>query len=263
MNKYIFGIFILAIISIAFNLKQCQDHSDLEKINNQIHFSLRDSLRVMKDKENNLEYAKASYLLDKKKLEELNKDLYDELNRNKEKVVTLSGIVVEYKKNYDRLETELNSLVTYLSDEDKEKYEYDKKYQTIKVDWSYAKQEKDLYRFTSGYSLFQTNSADTITIKNLRSFLEKDVVKFKLYTGVRWNSEQEGYEAYVKSLNKDLTFEIESAIEKENFFPKNKESSVSIGFHIGVGGAIPTNFNQGLFPSINFGIGINYSIIKF
>ena len=95
-------IVLLAIVAILCLLlfRQCDGNLSLKsqiKIQNMNLDALKDTVRIQKNKASEATYAKKTLLADKNSLEKLNKDLKEELDKQKGKVIVIEKVVTETK----------------------------------------------------------------------------------------------------------------------------------------------------------------------
>ena len=90
-----FFLLVAVAIILLLLVKQCQSNKAKEKEISQLVNYYTDSLRLERNKNGELEYQKAALITDKKTLEEKNKDLYAELEKEKGNVKTIIKEVIK------------------------------------------------------------------------------------------------------------------------------------------------------------------------
>jgi len=162
------GIAILLLLLF----RQCDSNSDLKSkldIQNANLAALNDSVRVQKNKAGEATYVKKTLLADKNSLEKLNKDLKEELDKQKGKVIVIEKVVTETK-------VDTHYVNNYLTSYGNNKFSLDWKYDsTFSV---------NNYRKFSGKSFF---IIDTINNKVLpgNTRIDQDEMGFSFVTGLR------------------------------------------------------------------------------
>ena len=94
---------LLVILGLVFlNLKQCNDKKDAA-LKNKIYLSnlaaLKDTVKIEKDKAGEIEYTKAALITENNSLKDLNKNLNDQVKKEKGKVVYIE-VVGKLSCNY-------------------------------------------------------------------------------------------------------------------------------------------------------------------
>ncbi len=254
MRKDLWYILIIAV-TIMLLLRQCDStrKSEIrEKISNANIEALKDSVRTEKNKNGDLIFVKKALLADKGNLEILNKDLNDEVKKLNGKIITLQKIggVITIADPI----TITNEIIKYRDGEYGLAWNYDTVY------------SEGNYRKFSGETSVLVDTARSITSKGTK--VNQDELGLTLVTGLR---EKDGsLEIYVDPQYPGMMItKIDGAIidpQKSDvikkYFPPKKWS---IGPMLGVGMSAGYGINgQPIFgPTVTFGVGISYGIIRF
>lgn len=240
------------VLMLLLLLKQCSTASNLENqldIQNLNLDALNDTVRLQKNKIGEDIYVRKSLLATKQNLEKLNKDLAEELRKEKAKVLTLQKIttVIKYETKY------VNNYLTRYPDG---KYSLDWKYDTTYSEGNYRK--------IAGNSFFKI---DTITGKITPGMTKigTDESGFSFVTGIR---EKDGaLEIFVNPKHPCMQVtNIEGAIIDphksdvlKKMFPVKKWS---VGPYLGVGIGTGVNFAKnpinGVMVTAGFSIQRNW-----
>ena len=192
-----------------------------------------------------MEYSKSILVSDKNKLKNLNEELDDELKKVKGKVNQLTKIIAEFETSKDTVYI-TNELVVYKDGKYGLKWEHDTIF------------DSENSRFISGESKFSVDSMGKVT--PLYTTINEDRIKFNLIQGLR---EKDGkVEVFVKSDYPNFKVnELNSVIIDPHKHPVlkkfTKQKKFGIGPYVGVG------ITNNLDPTVQVGIGVQYSIFKF
>jgi len=245
-------LIILLILAIAFGLNQCNIKNEIENQMEQNTYALKDSIHSMHNKLNDIFYTKAITVSRISELEELNKDLYDELKKMKGTVAEISKIGVKLvyidKPIYSILEKTPNG--------------------SYAITWKDSIQYgNEFYRSLTGMSLFKLDSSNgNISPKNISTTIIKDSTYIKLITGLWKNNESDKWEIFIKNKNPNIQFELEGHVVQDEI---NKiTNSIDkcrwhIGLNIGIGMAGPfsNKFAEDIILGYNIGLSLQYSIV--
>lgn len=245
-----YGLLATVIILLLILFFTCTRNNSLKNevnIQNQNVQALTDSIRISEDKVGNLEHSKLILISDKNKLKNLNKELDNELKKTKGKVSQLSKIVAEFEtvKDVDTVYL-TNELITYKKGKYGLKWEHDTIF------------DSENSRFISGESKFRVDSMGKVT--PLFTIINQDRIKFNLVQGLREKGGK--VEVFVKSDYPNFSVkELNSVIIDPHKHPVlkkfTKQKKFGVGPYIGVG------ITNKLEPTIQVGVGVQYSIFKF
>ena len=197
-------------------------------------------------------YIKKILIADKKSLEKLNKDLKDELDKQKGKVIVIKKVVTETKIDTHYINNYLTAYGNNL----------------FSLDWKYDSTFSiNNYRKFSGKSFFVI---DTINNKVFpgKTRIDQDEIGFSFVTGIR--EKDKSLEIFVTPKYPGMKItEIDGAFIDpyksdvlKNIFP-NKKWSVGPYIGVGMGAGYGLNGNAIVGPVLNIGLGIQYSWFKF
>lgn len=248
MNIKKIGLALLIIMAIilGFNINKLNSTIDELNIEKQNNKALLDSVRINKDKIGELEYSKNILVSDKDKLQELNKNLYDELNKIPGKVSELT--------NYD---VTLKSEKEQITKKDIVKKKSDSEYV---INWNFDTiYNKNNFRKLSGKTHVLVKN-DSTMIYPIKSIITNEENKINITQGIR---KKDGMiEVFIKSDHPSFKVDkIESVIidpkdHVVNEFITIKPKKFGVGPIVGYG--ITPNG-----PNYFIGVGVMYNIIKF
>jgi hypothetical protein len=249
-------VFLLGIaILVLLLMKQCNSNKNLKNqidINNHNIDALNDTVRVEKDKLNREVYVKRTLLATNKNLKDLNEDLSKEVNLLKGKVIYLqtteTKVVVDtqYINNYITLHPDGN----------------------YSLDWGFdTTYSAGNYRRLSGNSFFSIED-ETGNIIPGKTRINQDEMGFSFITGLR--EKNKSLEIFVTPKYPGMVVtDIEGAIIDPNksellkkMFPE-KRWGIGPQLGIGIGGGYNINGTPAFGPMLYFGVGVNYSLIRF
>lgn len=249
----ILSITIIVLLLILF--KQCNSNSNLKSkldIKDLNISALKDSVRVQKNKAGENTYVIKTLLTDKRGLEKLNKDLKEELDKQKGKVIVIHDVSTETK-------VDTHYVNNYISSYGNNKYSLDWKYDTIF--------SKNNYRKFSGNSFFVIDTINNKVISG-KTRINEDEFGFSFVTGIR--EKDKSLEIFVTPKYPGMVItDIEGAIidpQKSKVLKKmfpDKKFSAGPYIGVGLGGGIGINGKPIFGAMFNVGVGIQYSIIKF
>ncbi|NMC60491.1 MAG: hypothetical protein GYA51_14070 [Candidatus Methanofastidiosa archaeon] len=114
INSKFFG-YVVAIVLVIFLATMCQRNRDLREDlerSEQNNSALTDTLKREKLKTGELQFTIDGFIASEKELKKLNKDLYDELQKQKGKVISLNKIVILLQQDT----TDLRKYIAHLED---------------------------------------------------------------------------------------------------------------------------------------------------
>jgi len=253
-RKDILLLVAIAILCILL-FKQCDSNADLKSqlyIQNENLDALKDTVRLQKNKAGEATYVKKTLLADKKTLEKLNKDLKEELDKQKGQVIVIERVVTE-------TEVDTHYVNNYLTAYGNNKFSLDWKYDSIF--------SPDNYRKFSGNSFF---TVDTINNKVVpgKTRINEDELGFSFVTGLR--EKDKSLEIFVTPNYPGMKItKIDGAVIDpsksevlKKMFP-NKKFSFGPYVGVGIGAGYGLNGNPIAGPVFNIGFGLQYSLIKF
>jgi hypothetical protein len=249
---YIAGIIILSL----FLLKQCNSTSDAKReqlITEQNIFALKDTVRAVKNKANELQYQKGILIATNGNLKDLNKDLAAEVDKQKGKVIFLQTVVADLKNKPPKfIPTEV-----YIYPDGRRSLKWN--YDTI---FSPGNSRK-----LAGESFFVVDSTSHVfKVIPLYTDINKDAMSIKFTTGITKNTKEDRYEIFVKSDYPGFSVaQIDGAFipTKDPIFgapPKPKRYGVGVN----VGGNVSYNpFTKQPYVGIGIQVGLQYNFKQF
>lgn len=213
-------------------------------ISNQNNQALSDSIRVTKTKVGDLEYSKSVLVAEKGDLKDLNKNLSDELKKEKGRVSELNIIIGSISNNKDTVYVP-NEIIQYPDSSYGLKWVFDKKYDEVN------------FRYLEGISKFRLNIDSIIP---LETSLIKDSLNFNLVTGLKENEGK--IEIFARSDYPGFSVvKLDGAIIDPSKHPVikkfTKDKKWGVGPYVGFG------WSTSITPSVQLGVGVQYSLFKF
>lgn len=213
-------------------------------ISTQNNAALGDSLKVSKNKAGELEYSKGILVSEKKDLKDYSENLNKELKKTKGKVSELNIILAS-----------VGSLDTVFIPNDVVEYQDS----SFGLKWAYNKvYDENNSRHLEGVTKFKLH-LDSIT--SLGTEITTDLFNFNLVTGLK--EDEDGIVSiFAKSDYPGFKIgKLEGAIIDPKSHPVmkkfTKQKKWGVGPHIGFG------WSNSINPSIQVGVGVQYSIFRF
>lgn len=239
-------ISIMLVIGLLFSFRSCNNLKSDLLIDKQNQSSLTDSIRVTVNKAKEIESSRDILISDNKNLMNLNTNLATELKKENGKVFELNSIIASLRNKPGDTVYIKTTIIKYPDG-------------SLGLSWKYdsvfnSKNSRHIY----GISKFKLKDS---LITNEKTFITKDEINFNIVTGLRQNKDGK-MEIFVRSDYPGFNItSLEGSIldTKDNpiFKTVDKPKRWGIGPYIGVG------IGSSIIPSIQIGIGLSYSIIKF
>lgn len=121
INSKLLTYFIIFIIIILF-ANQCKKNNDLKSeliIKEQNIEAAKNDIKTYKNKNNDLIAEKAIWILSEKDLKKQNKELYNKVEDQKGKIISLNNVVINLKQDKDILHDSINYLKTTIGEAEK------------------------------------------------------------------------------------------------------------------------------------------------
>lgn len=202
-------IFVILGLSILINFVTCDRLDSLKtqlSVSQHNNKALRDSVQTVKNKVGGLQQEKISYITTIDELENFNKQLKEEVDKQKGRVLYISNMNASLKNTNNELSNENNEL----KEENKtlkdslSKFKNEEGEDVFKLDWDFSKQYSgENFRIVKGYTSFKIDST-TYTPISMGSRLETFNFGFDITTGLR--EEDDMLKIFVKSNYPDLEF---------------------------------------------------------
>jgi hypothetical protein len=214
--------------------------------------SLKDTIIQEKNRFNEIYYTNNLLINDKEELQQLNNDLFVELEKQRGKIAYLQSSIFSISTKKPKIDT------TYIiANSDKNPCDTSVNYV---VSWDFSQTfDKDNFRILKGKTQFNINQG---ILGQAESFVEEDKINFNLITGIE--KKNEDYQIFVKSNYPGLIpSQIEgSFIPQKDLCPPPKKLKYSFGpiVNIGIGSSL-NSFN--VMPYVGVGVGFHYSWVRF
>lgn len=257
-SRYFYWFLIgLLVIALIFTSKSCENAKETAKeatrkaqdAQNNID-ALKDTVRQEKDKLGRLQYLKLSFVSDIENLKNLNKDLYDEVQTMKGKVISMSKTIVEIKGTLegDTIKGNPNNPITLKND-------------TLYHKFKFKDGGKDWNRLIEGESVFHIKDATPDTkVFHQYDILQKDRLNLNIKAALVKRESDGKYEYVLSTSYPQANLIPEGFVDPmmfKDYFTKQDEDKWIIGPYIGAG--VTNTFS--VTPQI--GIGLMYRIIGF
>lgn len=251
-NHQRFILIMALVIAIFIAFKQCESKNELKNQFEQNQYALNDTIHKMMNKLDEVFYTKAMTVSRLSELEDLNKELYDEIKKMRGTIAQISNIEAQ---------------IVYI---DKPILSTLNKYPdgSYAIDWfDTTKYSYDYYRYLKGKSLFKLDSTKgAIVPENIKSILEKDSTYLKLTTGIWRNNESDKWEVFIKNSNPNIKFDlsghvVQDEIDKITNSVDRVKWSISLHCGAGFGGPFSSEFANKAIFGYQIGIGISYSLV--
>lgn len=249
------GIVLLLLFGAGYLYYQYKEKSNQLSISEQNRSALRDSVKKVETKKEEIEFTKNILVSKKNKLEELNEDLNDELEETKGKVRQLNKVVAEVS-NKSSKDGEKDTIVTENEIEELDSNTYSLNW---KVDTAY---NEDSGLLIKGNSRFEADIYDdALKIKPLKTRITDYKLRMDLVSGLREKSDGK-VEMFVRSSHPGFEAkEIHSSIIDPQKHPALKKFTTQDKWGVGPQVGIGVGSNLNFTPYI--GIGLQYNVITF
>ena len=244
--KFDYLIYALAIIIIGSLMWQT---TSLRKSLRQKDIIFIDTVSTYKNKLKEEYDARQIFINDKETLEKYNKDLAEERDRYKDRLIFISNNKVQVKVD-----------TVYIT-----KYEYLETNNTRQYNWTYD--ESNLY-INGTSTLYEQKSLFNTKINSIR--IDTDITTSVIEQKGKLLLITKSTNPYVNIINPDASF---YEIEKSKVFVdymKRENKNINRNKRFGLGIFAGYGFNYGLYEGtykmrhgLQFGIGLTYDIIKF
>jgi uncharacterized coiled-coil protein SlyX len=269
INSRIFP-FIMIVIVLMFWARSCQKSGDLEReiaFREQNILALNDTITTIVTKSGGLNSSITAHIASEKQLKELNKDLYDKLDDQKGKVLTLNKSVIKLKQDKATLQKYLDELKSDIGEAEQIN---DSTYQ---LPWTLRYQYDSLNydEFSGRTEITALNyhrgglPTPIIEINHKRTWLESRVTQVDLVFGQRVEGDK--LRVFIQSAYPGFTAQsLEGVLIDPNKNPYIKSlikpKRWFVGFNVGVGTTIGINALTGV-PAVAIGPTFNFGIYSF
>lgn len=243
-----FFLLIVCVILILLLVQQCKQKNYYKNINDNNIAYYTDSLRQERNKVGDLEFKHNILLTDIDRLKDSNKELFDELQKEKNKV----KIIIKWKTKivHDTIPVH-DTIIKNPDGSFTLKWDYNKVYTT----------DGSNFQTLEGNSIFKLDT----TVKpfkpiSLGTLLTKNEIGFDIVTGIEKNKETGQLQIFVRSHYPGFNItKLDGAIVDPSMFGKDNEKTKSFG----IGPSIGVGINQKFEPMIYIGVGLHWNIMKF
>jgi len=238
-------VILLLLAGVGYSINRSGNLKTKLAISNQNNKALSDTVRITKNKVGTLEYSKNVLVAEKRDIASLNTKLGQELDKEKGKVRELTHIVATIGNQPNDTIEITNTIIKHPNGVYGLAWEYDTIYDHYNS------------RHLAGESRFRYQNDSIVP---LQTIITKDNINFNLVTGLR---ELDGnIEIFARSDNPNFgVIQLDGAIidpKKHPVLKKfTKQKRWSVGPYAGVG------IGSSLNLSIQLGVGVSYSIIRF
>jgi hypothetical protein len=250
---------ILLAIFIFFFIKSCGNNENTKiklKKTEQNLLAANDSIKLIKNKNNEYQASIYGYIASEKELKNINKDLYDKVKSEEGKVISLSTIVFKLKQDFDILKKYADSInFIYINPIQLDSNSYKIPF---KLKYNYDKDNYDLFagdtkfKIDKKYKIYNLGTELTTRETQIKLTFGEKIEDDKLRIFVNTN-----YPGFTPESLQGVLIDpntnkyIKSLIKKKKLFP----NTWSVGVNLGPGYNIATG-KYGL----NFGVSIQYNL---
>lgn len=253
-NQRLLMIIATAILAF-FIIKSCNHNEALQLKNKRLNYNLtaaQDTVKVVKNKNGELQTEISSYVTTTEELKIINQYLNQEVTAQKGHVIYISSLNIKLQNKIVKLKDSLSQEEPIAENDS-----------TFKIPWNFNQIYDSLnYRLLAGQTRFIATSDGKIL--NLGTKLMEDEWSFNLTTGLR--EEKGKLRIFAKSDYPGLTIPqmrgslidpneskvIKSLMQKKHWFP----NTFSVGPQLGLGYGFPGRWG------IYVGVGIQYNIYQ-
>lgn len=258
-------LIILVLICVAYFIGGQVGRASRElelDISKQNIAALSEQVEVIKNENGELIFSKNALSMSVNELEKINAGLAAQIKASKNKVLSMSEIILTYEKNYSGLLEKYSSDVKVVKDD-----RVSGKLDTSEFDLSWHLKSNDILlremQWDVSGAMNVTVFADSGKIQIVRADNRLDNIKINLmvYSGLEYDTEKKLYKATVACADTNVRIGVSNWIDPETFFKKEKNWSIGIQAGIGVSG-----FDKNLkftIPIFYIGIGISRNIFNF
>jgi hypothetical protein len=261
INSRIFPFIMIAIV-LMFWARSCQKSGDLEReiaFREQNILALNDTITTVATKNGGLNSSITAHIASEKQLKELNRDLYDKLDDQKGKVLTLNKAVIRLEQDKATLQKFLDDKNTHIGTTEQIN---DSTYQ---LPWTLRYQYDSLnYDEFSGRTEITALNYNKVIVHK-RTWLESRVTQVDLVFGQRVEGDK--LRVFIQSAYPGFTAQsLEGVLIDPNKNPYIKSlikpKRWFVGFNVGVGTTIGINALTGA-PAVAIGPTFNFGIYSF
>lgn len=243
-------IIIILIIVLIFTSKSCKNAKFESEIAKQNIAAIQDQLRIEKNKNGENQYLKLSLLSDIDNLKNLNKSLFEEVQKIDGKVLAMSKTMISIKGTLENLPQDKSGNKPILLKND-----------TLTSDFKFVEKGKSWERRILGKSvLLMKNVTDSTYAQPLYDILTEDRMNLTVFASIRKREADDMYEYVLRTDYPNAKLDVEGFIDPKMFnnnLGSSNESKWIIGPYVGIG----VINNLSITP--NFGIGLTYKLIGF
>jgi hypothetical protein len=264
-KNYKILIAIVLVLSIFFNIKQCDSAINQNKINKQNIAALTDTLKVEKLKNGQLRYSRSSYIMSLKELEKVNAEFAKKIKslelKKTSSAIDIGGtytggqlngsgsVIGEKPSILIPVNCNLDSIIGK-----------NRLLNTYKINWEFA----DNWSYIKGWSNLQlwgsyVDTTLTFSLIDTKHFLDQHKLDIDI-TLVKSKDSNDIERVYATSTNTNFKINHLNSVELNTYNEKKKRFGV--GLHIGPG----INYNpttQRIQPGIQVGLGLHYNLFSF
>ena len=246
LKLIITGFIVLLCLVIAFLLNSRNKLKTELAISNQNIIALNDTIKITINKHGDKEASKTVVISSSDDLKKVNKELANELSKEKGKIFELNQIIASLSNNpKDTIKTN-NTIIKYNNGVYHLAFNYDTVYN-----------EKNSHHI-KGLNILKLKDS---TIQDLKTFITLDQMNFNLVTGLKENTDGT-LGIFVRSDYPNFNVSsLEGAIIDPDKNPIMKKISNTYKFHVGP--YLGVGFDGNLKSNIQIGVGLQYSLFGF
>lgn len=258
------GLIFLVIIVVAYvvgsRVGRASKQLELD-ISRQNVSALSEQVEIFKGENGELIFSKNALSMSVEELERVNAGLAAQIKASKNKVLSMSEIILTYEKNYAGLLEKYASDVKIVKDDNVSDKLHTSEFDLIWQAKSNVVEVADLRWSVEGVmnvSVFADSGK--IHISRADNRLDNIKINLMVYSGLEYDMEKKLYKATVACADTNVRIGVSNWIDPETFF--KKEKNFSIGLQAGIGLASDKNLKFTM-PIFYVGIGISRNIFNF
>lgn len=237
-------IILLLSVGVWYFYNQNASLTTKLEVETQNRVAQGDSIRKIKTKNGDLVFQKAVLISEKKELKNLNKNLYNEVDKLDGKIIQLTSTIIKMELVMDTIVN--NTLVENGNN-------------SFGIVWSTDKKfGEGNRRFISGVTNFKINiNPSGVTVIPINTIITRDYLNIAVLSGLKeYNGIIDSFFT-TKFPGIEVT-KLDTAILGSNKFPnKNNNKKIGLGFYTGFGGTY-NPFTDVISSGFQFGAGITF-----
>ena len=223
--------------------------------------ALSEQVEVIKNENGELLFSKNSLAMSVEELEKINAELAAQIKASKNKVLSMSEIILTYEKNYSGLLEKYNSDVKIVKDDRVSDKLHTSEFHLNWQAMSNSVEDVDLLWFVSGVmDVGVVADSGGIQLFRADNYIHKLKIDLKVYSSLEYDKDKKLFKGVVSCEDTNVRIGVSNWIDPETFF--KKEKNWSVGVQVGVGLCSDKNLNFTI-PIFYIGFGISRNLWNF